>query len=61
MIHFPYDEEKNVLFILGNSTILNKEYLEDVSYTCLISSDTFEKLYKYNPTILEKSYIKDSN
>ena len=60
-LHFPYEEENNVLYLLNNSFISSKEYLEDITYTCYVSNDIYDKLVKYHPTILEKCYIKKLN
>lgn len=57
-LEFPYEEEKNVLYILQQSPITSREYLETISYTCFVSEEIYEKLSKYQPTILQKSYIK---
>lgn len=58
---FPYDEEKNILYILGKNIILDRQYLSDITYTCLIDRDTFQKLEKYHPTVLEECFIKKLN
>ena len=56
-LQFPY-EEKNILYILGDSTIEEKKYLENVTYTCMVDLDVLEKLEKYHPSILEDCLIK---
>ena len=57
-IEFPYSEEKQINYLLGNSTILNKEYKENTIYTVLIEKELLNKLSNYNYSILEKLYIK---
>ena len=57
---FPYEEEKNILFLLQNSEIINKEYLEAVTYTCMVMKDSFDQLSRYQPSILEECSIKKS-
>ena len=57
-ITFPYEEENNVLYILNKSEIINKEYLETVTYICQVDQDTLQKLNKYKPTIIKNEYIK---
>ena len=60
-LSFPYEEENNILYLLNNSEILNKEYLENIKYTCLVSKEIYSKLEKYNPIKLEDSLIKKLN
>ena len=57
-IEFPYSEEKQINYLLGNSTILNKEYKENTIYTVLIEKELLNKLSNYNYSILEELYIK---
>ena len=57
-ITFPYEEENNVLYILNNYDIIDKEYNEKIKYTCLIDKNTIDKLHKYNINILEECLIK---
>ena len=57
-IEFPYSEEKQINYLLGNSTILNKEYKENTIYTVLIEKELLNKLSNYNYSILERLYIK---
>lgn len=57
-IEFPYSEEKQINYLLGNSTILNKEYKENTIYTVLIEKELLNKLSNYNYSISEELYIK---
>ena len=57
-IVFPYEEEKNVLYLLKNSTILSKEYLENITYTCFVDSEIYSKLSSYSVSILEECSIQ---
>ena len=57
-LQFPYEEEKNILYVLGNSEVLEKQYLETITYTCLVNQDIFDKLSAYSPTLIQNSIIK---
>ena len=58
LLQFNYDSEKEILYILNNSFIESREYLEKISYTCYVSDEVFYKLDRFEPIILEKLYIK---
>lgn len=60
-LQFNYDEEKNILYILNNSKIVNKDYMESVKYICLVDSFVLDKLNNYNPIILDELYIEKLN
>lgn len=60
-LQFNYDDEKNILYILGNSVILNKEYMESINYICLVDSIVLDKLNNYKPMIIEELYIEKLN
>lgn len=57
-ITFQYSQEKQINYILNNSKVLNKEFLENVVYTVLINDKVLEKLNNYDLEILEKLYIE---
>lgn len=57
-INFQYSQEKQINYILNNSKVLNKEFLENVVYTVLINDKVLEKLNNYDLEILEKLYIE---
>lgn len=57
-ISFQYSQEKQINYILNNSKVLNKEFLENVVYTVLINDKVLEKLNNYDLEILEKLYIE---
>ena len=59
-ITFSYEEEKNVQYILNKSEIIKKEYLEEIKYQCKVDEETYEKLEKYQPHIIQKEYIKQN-
>ena len=50
--------ELEINYILNNSKVLNKEFLENVVYTVLINDKVLEKLNNYDLEILEKLYIE---
>ena len=60
-LQFNYDEEKNILYILNNYKIINKDYMENVKYICLVDDTILDKLNNYNPIILDKLYIEKLN
>ena len=60
-IQFPYEEENSILYILNQSEIIDKKYLETITYTVLVDRNTYQKLLKYQPTILEELFIKERN
>lgn len=55
---FQYSQEKQINYVLNNSKVLNKEFLENVVYTVLINDKVLEKLNNYDLEILEKLYIE---
>ncbi len=57
-ITFSYEDENNVLYILNNYDIINKEYKENIKYTCLIDKNLIDKLHKYKINILGECLIK---
>lgn len=57
-IKVSYDEQKNLEYILKDSVILNKDYLEDVTYDVLISKDSVDILNNYSYQIIKEEYIK---
>ena len=60
-IKFPYNEEKNINYILKDSQITKKEYQNDIYYECNIEEKILSNLTKYNPNILENIYIEKLN
>lgn len=53
-----YDEQKNLEYNLKDCEIINKEYLEDVTYTVLIPKDKIDILSNYSYQIIKEEYIK---
>jgi len=60
-ITFAYENEKDVLYIVGENSVLDKKYLENITYICYVDIDTLEKLSRYSPDVLEKCNIKELN
>lgn len=57
-LEFDYSNEKNINYILSNSTIISKEYNESIEYITLVNKDTLDKLSNYNYKILEEILIE---
>ena len=57
---FDYNNSNDVLYLLGDSQIIDKSFTDKVVYICLVSENTFLKLNKYKTEILEKVLIKKS-
>jgi len=57
-IIYDYPEQNNISYLLQNSIILKEEYLEKIKIEVLVNEITLEKLSKYNPIILEETYIE---
>lgn len=53
-----YDEQKTLEYTLKDSLIINKDYLEDVTYEVLISKDKLDILSNYSYQIISEEYIK---
>ena len=53
-----YDEQKTLQYTLKDSLIINKDYLEDVTYEVLISKDKLDILSNYSYQIISEEYIK---
>ena len=60
-LKFNYNDEKQVKYLLKESTILNEKYDLDVEYTVLVNNETFDKIKNYNYEIIEKTYIEKSS
>lgn len=57
-INVSYDEQKKLDYLLRDFNIINKNFLEDVSYTVLIPKDSIDILNNYSYQILGEEYIK---
>ena len=60
-IEFDYPDEKQINYLLNNSTILDKKYDEKITYTVLINKDILDKLHNYNYQVLEELYIEKND
>lgn len=58
-ISFNYEDEKDVLYILKNSMIIDKNYSEHIIFRCLIDSAVLNKLSKYDVNIIKSAKIKE--
>ncbi|MBQ3435832.1 MAG: YigZ family protein [Bacilli bacterium] len=59
-IIFSYNNEAKINRILNNSTIIKKEFNEDITYLVAINNETLDKLKEENVNlnIINKTYIK---
>lgn len=57
-ITFPYNEQKNIDYILKNRKILNKEYKENIIYIALLNEKDLEKLNNYKITVIKELLIQ---
>ena len=60
-IDFDYPDEKQINYLLNNSTILDKKYDEKITYIALINKDILDKLHNYNYQVLEELYIEKND
>lgn len=60
-LEFDYSNEKNINYLLTNTNIINKQYDKNIYYEVLVNKEVLEKLEKYNPKILEETYIEKLN
>lgn len=57
-INFNYDEEKQIIYLLKDMSIVNKQYNEDIEYIALVKKEYIDKLYNYNYQIIDEIYIE---
>ncbi len=57
---FTYSEQKQIDYLLKDSTILNQEFTENIKYRVLIDDNSLNKLIKYNYQIIKSDYIESS-
>ncbi len=60
-IEFDYPDEKQINYLLNNSTILDKKYDEKITYNVLINKDILDKLHNYNYQVLEELCIEKND
>ena len=60
-IDFDYSDEKQINYLLNNSTIIDKKYDEKITYNVLINKDILDKLHNYNYQVLEELYIEKND
>lgn len=60
-VSFNYNEEKNINYILKDSSIIKKEYSDNIYYECLVDKDILDKLGFFNPKIIEEIYIEKNS
>ncbi len=54
---FPYSKEKEITRLLKDEQIIEKNYLEEITYTVILRKD-FNNLELLNPTLLESKTIE---
>ena len=57
-LEYDYNDQNDINYLLQNSKIIKEEYLEKVKIQVLINKELLDKLSKYNPTIIEETYIE---
>ena len=60
-LKFNYNDEKQVKYLLKDSTILNEKYDLNVEYLVLVNNDVLDNLKNYKYEIIEKTYIEKSS
>ena len=58
-IIYNYDKQKEIDYLLKDNIIINKEFLEQIKYTVLISKKDIDKLSKYNYKIINELLIEN--
>lgn len=61
IITFPYQEEKEINYLLKDAIIIEKSFQEKIIYKVNIPQELKEKLHSYNIQILRKVYIEKAN
>ena len=57
-IKVSYEEQKNMDYLLREYKIINKEFLEDITYEVLIPKDKIDILSNYSYQITKEEYIE---
>ena len=57
-IKFNYNDEKQIKYLLKDSTIISEKYDLDVVYEVLIKKAVLDTLSNYQVTVLENIYIE---
>lgn len=57
-IKVMYNEQKQLDYILKTCEVIDKNYVEEVTYTVLIAKDNLDILNDYNYKIITEEYIK---
>ena len=55
---FNYNQEKQINYILKESTILNKEFDNEIKYIVLVNNNTLDNLKEYNYKIIDNILIE---
>ena len=57
-LKITYDEQKNLDYLLRDFEVVNKEYMQDVTYELLIPKNKINLLNNYSYQIIKEEYIK---
>ena len=55
---YDYNDQNDINYLLQNSIKIKEEYLEKIKLIVLVNKDTYNNLSKYNPKIIEETYIE---
>ena len=58
-LSFSYSNEKQILYLLNNSTIINKEYQENINYIVHIDNISYQKLKNLLEQLATMQVIKN--
>ena len=58
-LSIPYDEQKDLEYLLRDSKIINKEYNERVCYHVIIEEKNLPKIDRFNYQIIEDAYLEE--
>ena len=58
-IEYPYEEDKNVKYLLKDSQILEETYQEKIKIICKVKEKSINFLQKYSPKVLKETTIKE--
>ncbi len=57
-IEFDYKDEKQILYLLGEENIMEKNYLEKPCFIALIEKDKINMIHSYSYEIIDDCYIE---
>ena len=57
-LNFDYKDEKQVNYLVGEKSIIQKDYTSTPTYIVFIEKEKLSSLYPYSYEILEECYMK---